>query len=58
MSTKKEWKEVADRRFAENLAFRIIIEQIDRELRNTDRSARSRIRALYRLVRTAKEIGK
>jgi hypothetical protein len=56
MPTKNVWKEVAARRLAENLAFRVVIAQMDHTLR--EKHGKSRIRALYRLVRVAKEIGK
>jgi len=58
MSTKAEWKEAAERRLAENLAHRVLIEQMDQVLRQPERGYRARIRELYKLVRTAKEIGK
>jgi len=56
MTTKEEWKACADRRLVENLALRTLIEQMDQVLRT--RYGRARIRALYKLVRTAKEIGR
>jgi hypothetical protein len=56
MSTKNEWKAAAERRLVENLALRTIIEQMDQVLRK--RHGRARIRALYKLVRVAREVGR
>ena len=58
MSTKAEWKAAAERRLAENLALRTIIERMDRVLRSPERGYRARIRELYRLVRVARGVGK
>ena len=42
---------------AENLALRVLIEQMDQVLRQPKRGYRARIRQLYKLVRIAKEVG-
>ena len=61
MSTKKEWKQAAERRLAENVAFRMLINELETILTRPSENlaqAKKRIRRALRKIAVAKEIGK
>jgi hypothetical protein len=61
MCSKKEWKAAAERRLAENLALRMLVEQLDQILNKPSddlAQAKRLIRRARRKVAVAKEIGK
>jgi len=61
MSSKKEWQECAERRLAEVLALRILINQLEETLNkpsDTLAQAKTRIRRALRKIAVAQEIGK
>jgi len=61
MCTKKEWKEAAERRLAENLALRVLVNELEEILSKPSEDlaqAKHRIRRALRKIAVAKEIGK
>ena len=58
MTTKKEWEECAERRLTENLALRVVINQISDVLHDYDKGFQERVYLSLDLVNIAKEIGK
>lgn len=61
MTTKKEWQQCAERRLAEGLALRILVNEVeailDRPIEDLA-AAKKRIRRALRKIAVAKEIGK
>jgi len=61
MCSKKEWKEAAERRLAENLALRMLVEELDQILNKPSEDlakAKRIIRRASRKVAVAREIGR
>jgi len=64
MCSKAEWKACAERRLAENLALRTLIEQMNQQIEHYYRDGHkakppgSLVTELRTLVHTAKEVGK
>ncbi len=61
MCTKKEWKQCAERRLAENLALRFLVTELemilDKPIEDLTQ-AKKRIRRAQRKIAVAKEVGK